>query len=80
MITFDTVRQIALNPSKRAFLLEAEPDAFFITDDYRDCPRVLARLRSVTLEQRRGLPRANRGSTEWRGALPFACAECAGLP
>jgi hypothetical protein len=33
---------------ERPYLLEAEPDIFFITDHYRDWPSVLLRLPAVT--------------------------------
>jgi hypothetical protein len=37
-----------VNLFERPYLLEAEPDLFYITDHYRDWPTVLLRLRAVT--------------------------------
>lgn len=37
-----------VNLFERPFLLEAEPDLFYVTDHYRDWPNVLLRLRAVT--------------------------------
>jgi hypothetical protein len=39
---------LRINLFERGYLLDAEPDAFFITDHYRDWPAVLARLPAVT--------------------------------
>lgn len=37
-----------VNLFERPFLLDAEPELFYITDHYRDWPNVLLRLRAVT--------------------------------
>ena len=37
-----------VNLFERPYLLEAEPDVFYITDHYRDWPSVLLRLRAVS--------------------------------
>lgn len=37
-----------VNLFERPYLLEAEPEIFYITDHYRDWPNVLLRLRAVT--------------------------------
>lgn len=39
---------LRVNLFERPYLLEAEPDLFFITDHYRDYPAVLLRLPKVT--------------------------------
>jgi hypothetical protein len=39
---------LRMNIFERPYLLEAEPDVFFITDHYRDWPCVLARLPQIT--------------------------------
>ena len=39
---------LRINFFERGYLLEAEPDAFFIIDHYRDYPAVLARLAALT--------------------------------
>ncbi|MFL5539784.1 MAG: MmcQ/YjbR family DNA-binding protein [Longimicrobiaceae bacterium] len=39
---------LRVNLFERPYLLEAEPDLFFITDHYRDYPAVLLRLPEVT--------------------------------
>ncbi len=46
---------LMINVFERQLLLDAEPDAFYITDHYRDYPAVLARLSAVdagTLRER----------------------------
>lgn len=37
-----------INLFERQYLLDAEPDLFYVTDHYRDWPTVLLRLRAVT--------------------------------
>jgi hypothetical protein len=50
---------------ERPYLLEAEPDLFFITDHYRDWPSVLLRLPAVTE------PRLREAVTDsWRFVAP----------
>lgn len=44
---------LRINLFERDHLLRAEPDAFFITDHYRDWPAVLARLAVLTPERLR---------------------------
>ena len=44
---------LRINVFEREYLLEAEPDAFYITDHYRDWPAVLARLAVLTPERLR---------------------------
>jgi hypothetical protein len=44
---------LRINPFERGYLLEAEPDGFYITDHYRDYPAVLARLSALTPERLR---------------------------
>lgn len=39
---------LKINIFERPYLLEAEPDLFFITDHYREYPCVLLRLAAVT--------------------------------
>ena len=39
---------LRMNIFERPYVLEAEPDVFFITDHYRDWPCVLLRLPAVT--------------------------------
>lgn len=39
---------LRMNIFERPYLLEAEPEVFFITDHYRDYPCVLARLPKIT--------------------------------
>jgi hypothetical protein len=42
---------IMVEPEVRAILLEARPEAFFITDHYRDYPAVLVRLSKVRADE-----------------------------
>jgi hypothetical protein len=56
---------LRINPFERGYLLEAEPDAFYITDHYRDYPAVLARLAALTPERLRG-----RIEDSWRLMAP----------
>jgi hypothetical protein len=39
---------LTVNAFERPYLLEAEPDVFYITDHYRDYPRVLLRMAAAT--------------------------------
>jgi hypothetical protein len=41
---------LMINVFERPYLLEAEPDAFYVTDHYRPYPAVLARLSVVDRE------------------------------
>jgi len=53
------------NIFERAYLMEAHPDVFYITDHYRDYPLVLMRLSAATPGQlREGLEES------WRIAAP----------
>jgi len=56
---------LTINPYERAFLIEAEPAAFHVTDHYRDYPRVLARLSAVKPDQLR-----ERIVESWRLTAP----------
>ena len=56
---------VLVEPTVRAILLEARPEAFFITDHYRDTPAVLVRLSKVRLAELRELLEA-----EWRRVAP----------
>jgi hypothetical protein len=56
---------LMINLFERDLLLEAEPDAFYITDHYRDYPAVLARLSTVAPETLR-----ERLTDAWRIKAP----------
>ena len=54
-----------VEPEERAVLVEAEPDAFFFTDHYRNYPAVLVRLPEIAAERLR--PYVERS---WRRRAP----------
>jgi len=56
---------LLINLFERDLLLEAEPDAFYITDHYRDYPAVLARLSAVDPDRLR-----ERLADAWRIKAP----------
>jgi len=56
---------LMINVFERQLLLDAEPDAFYITDHYRDYPAVLARLSAVDRETLR-----ERLTDSWRIRAP----------
>jgi hypothetical protein len=56
---------VKMNIFERQYLLEADPEAFFITDHYRDYPSVLVRLPAVQPAQL-----AERLEDAWRIAAP----------
>jgi hypothetical protein len=56
---------LMINLFERGLLLDAEPDAFYITDHYRDYPAVLARLSAVAPEALR-----ERLTDAWRIKAP----------
>jgi hypothetical protein len=56
---------IRVEPEVRAILLDARPEAFFITDHYRDYPAVLVRLSKVRHYELRELLEA-----AWRRYAP----------
>jgi len=56
---------LMINLFERQHLLDAEPDAFYITDHYRDYPAVLARLSAVDHETLR-----ERLTDSWRIKAP----------
>jgi hypothetical protein len=56
---------LMINLFERDLLLQAEPDAFYITDHYRDYPAVLARLSAVDPDQLR-----ERLTDAWRIKAP----------
>jgi hypothetical protein len=61
---------LRINPFERDYLLQAEPDAFYVTDHYRDYPAVLARLPVVTPDRLR-----ERIADAWRMMAPRKLAE-----
>jgi len=56
---------VKINIFERQYLMEAEPEVFFITDHYRDYPTVLVRLRAAQPEQL-----AQRLEEGWRIVAP----------
>jgi hypothetical protein len=56
---------LRVNPYERPYLLEAEPELFFLTDHYRDYPFVLLRLARVSPERLR-----QAVEEAWRLAAP----------
>ena len=56
---------LMINLFEREHLLRAEPDAFYITDHYRDYPAVLARLSAVDPDHLR-----ERLTDAWRIKAP----------
>ncbi|HSU18066.1 MmcQ/YjbR family DNA-binding protein [Longimicrobium sp.] len=61
---------LRINLFKRDYLIAAEPDAFYVTDHYRDYPAVLARLSALTPERLRG-----RIEDSWRLMAPKRLAD-----
>ena len=61
---------LRVNLFEREYLLEAEPDAYFLTDHYREYPVVLARLPALTVERLR--PRIEDA---WRMRAPKRLAD-----
>jgi len=56
---------VKMNIFERQYLMEADPEVFFITDHYRDYPSVLVRLSAVQPAQL-----AERLEDAWRIAAP----------
>ncbi|HEX6746486.1 MAG TPA: MmcQ/YjbR family DNA-binding protein [Longimicrobium sp.] len=61
---------LRINLFEREYLLQAEPDAYFVTDHYREYPVVLARLPALSVERLR--PRIEDA---WRMRAPKRLAD-----